>query len=1233
MSGATDTGTRFWIALRRMLILSGAVGVLLALTDVAAASAEMPWWGLTSSARPTNLSAGSAKDEVQQLTVRATGGKFALVETQNGQPNFEHHTILPYNATASEVQEHLEAEVYPFRKVTVTGGPGDETGSKPYVITFPGQALEPMLTLSGLSGGSPESKATIRELAHGADDGEIVLSAENLGDGEINGASTQLTIADKLPPGVSATSIEGTAEKAAIAREPLHCSIASLSCTFSGTLAPFETLQAVVSVEVSGAVSGEDNDATVTGGGAATASASQSLRISAEPTRFGVEQYAFSLEEEGGSPDTQAGSHPFQVTSTLALNQTADPRMPPAPIKDLRLELPPGLVGNVSAVPQCTEQQFDTARQGGSDFCPADTAIGVATVTISLHGVSTGEVPVFNLTPAVGEPARFGFLVEGSPVILDTSVRTGGDYGVVVSADNLTQLVGLISSRVTLWGVPGDPRHDASRGWECVAGSSHHVETSPQCGSLGLLNPPPFLTLPTSCSGPLQTAIQADSWEEPGNFLPPTYYTFPQNGAGEALGIDGCNRLSFTPAIEVTPEKAAASTPTGIAVGVHVPQESSEATGGLVEANVKDTTVTLPEGMQLSPAGANGLEACSEAEIGFSGVEPDGMDLFTPGLPQPFCPDASKVGTVKIETPLLPNPLEGAVYLADPAPAREAGRNPFDSLLAMYIVARDPVSGTLVKLPGKVVPNPATGQLVSTFEDTPQLPFEELEVHFFGGERAPLSTPPLCGAYTTNASFTPWSGNPPVRSSSRFDITSGAHHEPCQDPQPFVPGFNAGATNVQAGAFTPFTTTVTRPDADQALGRIALRMPEGLSAMLSSVKLCEEPQAAEGTCGSQSLIGHTTISAGLGSDPLTVEGGQVFITVPYAGAPFGLSIVDPAVAGPFDLGKVVVRAKVEVDPETAAVSVLSEPLPTMLKGIPLQLQNVNVTIDRPGFTFNPTDCEKLSLTGTITSSAGVSANVASPFQVTDCAALAFKPAFSVSTSAHTSKAKGASLDVRLSYPNMPQGTQANLAKVKVDLPRALPSRLTTLQRACTEAQFAAGPATHCPEASRVGTAIVHTPVLPVPLSGVAYFVSHGGAKFPELVIVLEGDGVRIDLHGETFISKQGITSSTFNETPDVPFSSFELKLPEGSHSALTTQANLCTQKLAMPTTFEAQDGATIHQSTPVSVTGCPHKRPLTRAARLAAALRTCRKHDRANRRKRQACEAAARKRYGSHKAK
>ena len=400
--------------------------------------------------------------------------------------------------------------------------------------------------------------------------------------------------------------------------------------------------------------------------------------------------------------------------------------------------------------------------------------------------------------------------------------------------------------------------------------------------------------------------------------------------------------------------------------------------------------------------------------------------------------------------------------------------------------------------------------------------------------------------------------------------------------------------------------------------------------MLTGVTLCPEAQANAGTCPANSLIGHSTVSVGLGSDPFTVTGGQVFLTESYKGAPFGLSILTPAIAGPFNLGYVNVRAKIEVDPHTAALTVSTDEsgpyaIPRILDGIPLQIKHVNVAIDRPGFTFNPTSCAPTAITGTIKSAEGATATVSSPFQAASCQNLKFAPKFAVSTSGKTSKARGASLSVKLTYPRGPLGTYANVAKVKVSLPKQLPSRLTTLQKACTSSVFEANPA-NCPKESIVGQAKVLTPLLPVPLTGPAYFVSHAAEAFPDLTIVLKGYGITVDLVGNTQI-KKGVTMNTFKATPDVPFSSFELNLPQGKFSALTANADLCKSKLLMPTEFQAQNGAEMRQETKITVSGCP--KPLTNKQKLAKALKAC--HKKKDNARRAGCEAQAHKRYSTTK--
>jgi hypothetical protein len=1069
-------------------------------------------------------------------------------------------------------------------------------------------------------------------------EGQVLAVAGNLGDAQVNGSKSPVIITAKLPPGLIATAIVGQLKN----QTQAECTISTLSCSFAGVLNPYEQIAVTINVKVEeplGTMTSLPVELTVEGGGAPRASSTQHVTVNGEATAFGVQGYELTPLNEDGTPASQAGSHPFQLTSTLVTNQTIQMggRQPVALPKDLHFNLPPGLIGNPNAATQCTMTDFSAIRANTeTDLCPPTSVVGVSAVTAyePLLRVFTKTVPVFNLVPAQGEPARFGFEVVGKvPIVIDTSVRTGRDYGVVASVDNATQTAGLLSSQVTFWGVPGDPRHNQSRGWECVAGGYFHNQVGRPCPASSEVPRQPFLTLPTSCPAnpavePLTSSLEADSWAQPGVFVSSEYSWF--SGTGESLGLDGCNQLPFSPAIGVAPEVHEANTPTGLSVDVQVPQKTTLEANGLAEADVRDTTVTFPAGVELSPSAANGLEACSEQQVGFKGFNAQTRtDEFTTAAPS--CPDASKVGVVHIKTPLLSHELEGSLYVA----AQEA--NPFGSLIALYIVAEDPVSGVLVKLAGKGELNENTLRVATKFTNTPQVPFEDLRIDLFGGSRASVSTPASCGAYGTDGVFTPWSGTGPVGFSSppeEFRITSGAEGGGCAaSPPAFAPGFQAHSANTQAGAFSPFELEITRPDADQALTGIGLRLPPGIAAMLSSVRPCSEPPAGQGwACGPESLIGHSVASSGLGSEPVTL-GGDVYLTSGYDGAPFGLLVATPAKAGPFDLGVVDVRSRINVDPSTAAVTITSDPgprdeaFPTQLKGIPVQLKRIRVLVDRPGFQFNPTNCSPMRIEGTLAGDQGGSQAVSSPFRVGNCQSLPFSPVFTASTQGQTSKLDGASLTVKVTSTR----GQANIAKTVLTLPIQLPARLTTLQKACLAAVFEANPAS-CPEGSVIGTATVHTPVLSSPLSGPAYLVSHGNAAFPDVEFVLQGEGITLILDGQTDI-KHGITTSSFNAVPDAPVDSFETTLPEGPHSALGATSTLCGQTLTAPTTITGQNGGVITQNTPVTVSGCQAVKAFkaTRAQLLAKALVACRKRYKHNRHKRTSCERLARKHYAAKK--
>ncbi len=855
---------------------------------------------------------------------------------------------------------------------------------------------------------------------------------------------------------------------------------------------------------------------------------------------------------------TQAGAHPDYSTSirfaTTTRTTGVDGKPLPAGIigptqdpRNLTVSLPPGLLGNPTAVPQCTKAEFE--RELG---CPDDTQVGVAE-ELNQVVVDFAELPVVNLTHGSDEVARLG--IEGAvETEIAISIRTGGDYGVTTSVPG-----GLLASALfygvslTLWGVP--------------AAHARGCETFTQVGDTSICIPGtpaapagqrrPFMTNPTTCgSGAATTTLSANSYQEPGRYVTAT--------AIEPAPT-GCEALAFNPSIAITPDSTQAEAPSGYTFDLMAPQ--NEDPNGFASSQLRTAVVTLPPGVTLDPSVATGLQACTNEQFAKGSMSP------------PSCPAASQIGTSEVISPDQPNALHGTIYVGEPEPAN-----------TYRVFQNIEGEGLDIKLEGRASPNPVTGQITATFEELPQLPFNEFKLHFKGGNTAPLANPPTCGSETTTSELTPWSGNAPATPPSSFGVSFDGLGASCPSTMPFAPSFSAGSNSIVAGGPTTFSLTLARADRTQYLGGLSAHLPPGLLGDLASVPLCPQASAAGGTCPATSQIGTVSAEAGVGEAPFSL-GGTVYLAAPQIpNSPASLSFVVPAIAGPYNLGDVIVGANVLVNND-GSLTVSSDPLPTILEGVPLRIRQIGVDITRPGFMLNPTSCAPMRVNATVLSTRGQSAGVSSPFQLADCQNLTFSPTFTVSTQAQTSKANGASLDVKVaSGPG-----QANIAKVDVTLPKQLPSRLTTLQKACTEAEFATNPA-DCPAGSVVGTAIAHTPLLNGPLTGPAILVSHGGAAFPDLVLVLQGHGITIDLTGETDI-RNGVTYSKFETVPDVPVSAFELKLPLGPYSILGTNipakanGSMCGQTLTMPTTITAQNGAQRVQQTKIAVTGCPKAKP------------------------------------------
>ena len=873
-------------------------------------------------------------------------------------------------------------------------------------------------------------------------------------------------------------------------------------------------------------------------------------------TTFGISSFSFESVDKGGKPYTRAGGHPYQWNIKYALNTTEE--QADANQKNIVTELPAGFIGNATATPQCTGYAASHSE------CSGSTQVGVLTIYATQRKGEKGtsswriehqveEAPVFNMVPPPGVPAQLSVNFDKFVnVYIDVNARTGGDYGLIsIVHDSPTALL-VKGIWLRLWGVPAEKSHEHERycpeegttGQFATKGKSYAAP----CGDAAL--PEPFLVNPSTCAGPLTAKLHIDSWSESGEYASATDSTIP--------ATTGCEHLSFEPKLTVQPEHQIADSPSGLWVELHVPQNVSPE--GLSSSTMKKAVVALPPGVSVSPSAADGLVGCSPEEIGLNNAEP------------PHCPDTSKIGTVEITTPLIYPTLKGEAYIA------EQNNNPFDSMVAIYVTAE--ADGARVKLAGRVELNPVTGQLTTTFDNTPQVPFENFRLYFFGGPRGPLATPIACGTFSSSSVLTPWGApesGPPADPGDFFSINTGCNVG-------FAPKFVAGVTDPQAGAYTSFVLSFSREDGEGEPKGLSMSLPPGLLGKVGEVPLCWDADANAGTCPAASQIGTVEAGAGPGSNPLFLPG-KIYLTGPYKGGPYGAAVVVPAIAGPYNLGNVVVRQSLRVDPNDAHVQIVSDPFPTIVDGVPLRMRRVDVTLNRPGFMLNPTNCAPASITGSLSSVTGAVAPVESRFQLTNCGALAFKPHLVPTTSGHTSRANGASLDVTLTYPPNSVGKEANIRSVKVDLPKQLPSRLTTLQKACPDSVFNANPAS-CPALSRVGTATATTPLMPVTLTGPAYFVSHGGAKFPELIVVLSGDNITVYLHGETFISPAGITSSTFRNLPDVPIGVFHLVLPQGPDSALAANGNLCASKLAMPTSFNAENGLSFKQSTPIAVTGC-----------------------------------------------
>jgi hypothetical protein len=867
-----------------------------------------------------------------------------------------------------------------------------------------------------------------------------------------------------------------------------------------------------------------------------------------------VDQASWTQAIENTAEETQAGGHPdftthfrFETSDATVYSRFLPFGHPRTVVTDA----PAGSIGSPLAVPRCEQDDFNLTLYGA---CPPEAQVGGAVSASSLGGPEDLNFygPVSSLVPSPGQPGLLGFKVVGFTVNLIPEVRSESDYGLRITADHIPiALSEYTGSTLTLWGVPHDPVHDLQR-FNDTGTLGGHIEGTPK----------PFLSAPTNCStGPITLTQKARPWEHPEDWIE-THST--------AAEPTGCDQVPFDPGISAKPTTNVADSPSGLEVDISTPQhegceqieppppaDQPQFDCGLATSHLKDTTVTLPAGMSINPSSANGLEGCTEAQIGLTTPEGVVPQQFTKAIPT--CPESSRIGSVEVDTPLLDAPMPGSIFIAKPY------ENPFKSLLAIYIVANDEQRGLIVKLAGEVKADPVTGQLTTVVTNAPQLPFSHFLLHFKQGPHATLRTPATCATYTTEAALTPYSQpTTPFDRQGTFAIDQGPSGG-CDTPN--APSLDAGSVTPIAGAVTPTVVNLSRPDGSQEFSQVSLTLPPGLTGKLAGVGQCpaaalaaaeaksgREEQASP-SCPANSQIGNVYIAAGSGPAPYNTTA-QAYLSTPYKGAPLSMAVIAPAVAGPFDLGTVVVRVALAVNPSTAQIEATSDEFPHILKGIPLDVRSVRMVLDRPDFTRNGTSCDPSAFSGSLTSTLGQSTPLSERFQLAECSSLAFKPKLAIRLFGATKRGDHPALR---GVVQMPEGS-ANIATASVALPHSEFLDQGHIGTVCTRVQFAAGDGngSACPPASIYGKAIAESPLLDYALTGPAILRS-SSHKLPDLVVALHGppsQPVKADVVGRIDSVNGGIRT-TFEAVPDIPVSKFVLSMKGGKKGLLQNSTDIC----------------------------------------------------------------------------
>jgi hypothetical protein len=893
---------------------------------------------------------------------------------------------------------------------------------------------------------------------------------------------------------------------------------------------------------------------------------------------------AMATAEGGTEPASVAGSHPSSLVVEANFNLAG--KSPDGDLRDMTVDLPPGLIENSTTLPRCTAAEFSSPRISpyekpslSGESCSALSQIGIVTLKTSHGGGETRTFGVFNLTAPRGAPSRFGFVpIYGVPVTITPHVReTGGEFGLTWDLKNFPQELGATGFRMVIWGTPWALSHNSQRG-NCLKEVEPNfgwakcpiAESEPQHEAQA------YLTLPTSCDVPLSFHVTATSWQQPT----------PVQATSTAPPLQKCNELTFnpTPSGRLTTNRT--TSPTGYDFTLDGPSAALLNPAARASSQAKKAVVVLPEGMSVNPSVASGLGTCSESQFAAETLN---------SAPGAGCPNVSNIGQLTIETPLLEGRIEGSLFFATPK------ENRFGTLLALYMVAKAPTRGIMVKLAGRVDADPVTGRLTTTFDDLPQLPYSHFNVHFREGQRSPLASPSICGNYATQIATSPWiDPASTLRQASPFVVNAGIGGGPCPQGsvEPFAPGAVGGSLNSNASSYTPFYLHLTRGDGEQEITSYSATLPPGLLGKIAGIPFCPEDRieaakrqngaesASTPACPQSSLIGHTSTGYGLGST-LAYAPGTLYLAGPYHGSPLSVVAIDSAKVGPFDLGTVVIRSAIRINRQTAQVAIDSagsDPIPHILSGFPLRLRDIRVYIDRSRFMVNPTSCNPFTVVSTLTGAGArfgdpsddQSASAPTPYQVSNCSALGFAPRLALSLRGGVR---------RHSYPALtavatPREGDSNIGTATVTLPPKLFLAQDHLETVCTPRQFSAH---SCPKNSIYGTATAETPLLETPLSGPVYLRSNGNERtLPDLVAAISGRGVEIDVLGKIDSYKQGLRAK-FDVLPDAPVSKFTMALRGGDHGLIVNATNICAHRQVATAKFVGQDNGVQNLQVPLKV--------------------------------------------------